>query len=106
MGQYVFVALVDPKLHLHSTQIIKRFWCCDVEELAAKAMHLSKKTLIQALRLLYSGMAVSKVDEAAVLAFLRDLRTQNQLVQVEVNSVLEAFKETYPGEYAGSQLDT
>merc|ERR1712187_860197 len=104
--QYVFVALVDPKLHLHSTQIIKRFWCCDLVDLAAKAIEISKKTLIAALRLLYSGVARSKVDEAAVLAFLRDLRNQNKDVQVEVTSVLESFKDTYPAEYASSQLDT
>merc|ERR1711879_638385 len=104
--QYVFVALVDPKLHLHSTQIIKRFWCCDLEDLAAKAIEISKKTLLQALHVLYSGLARAKVDEAAVLAFLRDLRNQNQNVQVEVTSVLDSFRDTYPAEYQTSQLDT
>merc|ERR1712187_701048 len=105
--KYVFVALVDPKLHLHSTQIIKRFWCCNVEEIATKSIDASKKTLLLALKLLYSEeIARAKVDEAAVLAFLRDLRAQNQLLRLEVTSVLEAFKETHEQIYGSSQLDT
>merc|ERR1712187_921936 len=104
--QYVFVALVDPKLHLHSTQIIKRFWCCDLEEIATKSIDATKKTLLLALRILYSGVARTKVDEAAVLAFLRDLRNQNQNVKVEVTSVLTSFRDTYPAEYESSQLET
>merc|ERR1712232_143427 len=72
--QYIFVALVDPTLHLHSTQIIKRFWVCPIERIATRSIENSKKTLLQALRLLYSSVARTRVDEAAVIQFLRDLR--------------------------------
>lgn len=104
--QYIFVALVDPELHLHSTQIIKKFWVCPVEKIATRSIEASKRTLEQALRLLYRSGSETVVQEASVLRFLRDLRMQGGLVQMEVDSVVELFKETNPDEYATSQLDT
>lgn len=100
------MALVDPDLHLHSTQIIKRFWLCPVEYIATRSMECSKRTLLQALRLLYSSVARARVEEAAVLQFLRDLRNRGGTVQMEITMALESFRETHPQEYAASQLDT
>lgn len=104
--QYIFVALVDPELHLHSTQIIKKFWVCPVEKIATRSIEASKRTLEQALRLLYRSGSETVVQEASVLRFLRDLRMLGGLVQMEVDSVVELFKVTNPDEYATSQLDT
>jgi len=104
--QYVFTALVDPKLHLHSTQIIKRFWCCPNEKIASKSIEVSKRTLLHALRLLYSGVLMAKVDEAAVVQFLRELRARGNPVAIEVTNLLEAFRTTHPSEYESSALDT
>eukprot|EP00930_Biecheleria_cincta_P084568 TRINITY_DN74016_c0_g1_i1.p1 TRINITY_DN74016_c0_g1~~TRINITY_DN74016_c0_g1_i1.p1 ORF type:complete len:863 (-),score=192.32 TRINITY_DN74016_c0_g1_i1:128-2683(-) len=104
--QYIFIALVDPELHLHSTQIIKKFWVCPVEKIATKSIEKSKRTLTQALRLLYSSGSKTVVQEASVLRFLRDLREQGGEVQIEVDSAVDLFKETHPDEYAMSQLDT
>merc|ERR1719382_778188 len=79
--QYIFVALVDPALHLHSTQIIKKFWVCPIERIATRSIENSKKTLIQALRLLYSSVVRTRVDEGALLQFLRDLRNRGPYLQ-------------------------
>lgn len=104
--QYIFVALVDPDLHLHSTKIIKRFWLCPVERIATRSIEGSKRTLLKALRLLYRNLAQGGVDEAAVVQFLRDLRNRGGIIQIEVTMMIESFRDTHPAEYAGSQLDT
>lgn len=103
--QYIFVALVDPDLHLYSTQIIRRFWVCPIEHVATRSIESSKKTLLQAFQLLYSGRT-PLVDEAAVLVFLRDLRNRGGELQIEVESVIELFKEMHPQEFKASQLAT
>merc|ERR1712007_203425 len=107
--QYIFDALIDPKLHLHSTQIIKRFWYCSVEQIATGSVEGSRRMLIQSLRALYSHSDAhedARVDEAAVLQFLRDLRYHSEEMQMEITNILDAFRETHPDEYASSQLDT
>lgn len=104
--QYIFVALVDPELHLHSTQIIKRFWLCSIDRIATRSIEASKKNLLQALKFLYSSVERTRVDEAAVLKFLRDLHNQGGNIQLEVASVIESFQETHPEEYMASQLGT
>eukprot|EP00931_Biecheleriopsis_adriatica_P105310 TRINITY_DN79873_c0_g1_i1.p1 TRINITY_DN79873_c0_g1~~TRINITY_DN79873_c0_g1_i1.p1 ORF type:complete len:851 (+),score=210.45 TRINITY_DN79873_c0_g1_i1:87-2639(+) len=104
--QYIFIALVDPQLHLYSTQIIKKFWVCPVEKIATGSIEASKRTLEQALRVLYSPGSEERVEEAAVLVFLRELRNRGGEVQIEVEGVVELFKQKYPDEYAASQLDT
>jgi len=104
--KYVFVALIDPKLHVHATQIIKRFWCCPMEQIGSKAIEVSKRTLLMALRLLYGDMDRVKVEEAAVLQFLRELKNHDSTMGMEVTNLLDAFKETHPAEYGQSQLDT
>merc|ERR1712007_368881 len=83
--QYIFDALIDPKLHLHSTQIIKRFWYCSVEQIATGSVEGSRRMLIQSLRALYS---------------------HSEAMQMEITNILDAFRETHPDEYASSQLDT
>mmetsp|Transcript_145945 Transcript_145945/g.254649 ORF Transcript_145945/g.254649 Transcript_145945/m.254649 type:complete len:843 (+) Transcript_145945:96-2624(+) len=103
---YIFAALVDPKLHLHSTEIIKRFWLCNVERIATRSIEASKKTLVKALWLLYRDMDGTTVDEAAVLEFLRDLCNRGDPVQFEVINVVESFREAYPTEYQNSNLCT
>lgn len=104
--QYIFVALVDPDLHLLSTLIIKKFWLCSVEQIATKSVEGSTNILLQALRLLYSNMDRAKVDESLMLDFLKDLYNSGGTVQFEITSVIETFQETQPAEYASSQLHT
>jgi len=105
--EYLFGALVDPELHIYSTQVIKRFWLCPGESVATASVQASQKNLMQALRFLYSGAEDRvRVDEAAMLKFLRDWHDSSTLASVEVQSVLEAFQEAYPNEYQISRLDT
>jgi hypothetical protein len=103
---YVCLAIIDPKVHIHSAQIMKRFWCAESEAVSQKCIELSKKNMLRALALLYGGADRIKVDEAAVLQLLRDLRQSRDNVQIEVDSLLEAFKETHSDEYAVSNLHT
>lgn len=105
--QYVIIALTDPNLHVLATRAIKRFWLCPFERIATRSMEASKKTLSQTLRLLYSGgMAQTKVDEAVVIHFLRELRNHGGLLSMEIASVVETFRDTRPQEFAASRLDT
>lgn len=104
--QNVFVALVDPSLHDQSTQIISLFWTCPVERIATRSMEASKKTLLQALRLLYGGAAPDRIEEGAVLKFLRDLRNRGGILQMEVVSVIESFRDAHPEQYEKSKLDS
>lgn len=104
--QYIFVALVDPDLHLLSTQIIRRFFLCSCEDLAARSLKASTKTLLQALAFLYSDSDRARVEEAAMIKFLRDLRNRGGMLHIEITSVLESFKETHAAEFQASQLRT
>merc|ERR1712187_36154 len=106
ISKYIFVALVDNDLHAYSAQIIKRFWMCPVERIATKSIEVSKKTLLQTLRLLYSNVPCTRVDESAVIQFLKDLYNEGDNLQFEVKNVIEAFRETHPSEYENSQLDS
>jgi hypothetical protein len=91
VGKYIFVALVDNDLHALSAQIIKRFWICDIDRIASRSIEASKKTLLQALRLLYSNVPCTRVDESAMIQFLSDLYNQGGNLQFEVKNVIEAF---------------
>lgn len=75
-----------------------------------KSIEATRRAFLQALVLLYSSSGAAapggKVDEAAVLAFLRELRAKEGPVSVEISSLLEGFRESYPTEYQSSQLDT
>jgi hypothetical protein len=105
---YVCLAIVDPLVHIHSTQIIKRFWCSESQFVSSRCIEKATKPMLRALLILYSrhDPEMAKVDEAAVLQLLRDLRHSNEDVQREVDRLLEVFKETYPNEYAASNLHT
>jgi hypothetical protein len=104
--KYIFVALVDADLHTLSTQIIKRFWVCDIDRIASRSVEVSKKTLLQALRLLYSNVPCTRVDESAMIQFLSDLYNQGGNLQFEVKNVIEAFRDTHAEEYENSKLST
>jgi len=104
--QYIFVALVDPDLHLLSTLIIKKFWLCSLEQVSTKSVEGSTNILLQALRLLYSDMDRAKVDESLMLDFLKELYNSGDTVRFEITSVIETFQETQPTEYQSSKLYT
>jgi hypothetical protein len=104
--QYIFVALVDPNLHLLSTRIIKKFWLCNVDIVASRSIEGSTNTLLQALRLLYRDMGIAKVDEQLMLDFLKDLWNRGGTVKFEIESVITSFQENQPTEYAASKLYT
>mmetsp|Transcript_28558 Transcript_28558/g.51719 ORF Transcript_28558/g.51719 Transcript_28558/m.51719 type:complete len:848 (-) Transcript_28558:59-2602(-) len=105
--QYIFIALVEPELHIHATQIIKKFYLAPNDKIAMGSIESSKKTLLQALRLLYSADAtVPRVEEAAMLVFLRELRAHGGELAIEVEGVVDLFKEMHPEEYGASQLET
>lgn len=102
--QYIFVALVDSDLHRLSAEVVQHFWLSSVETISSGSVESSKKTLLQALRLLYTRPANTMVDEAAVVQFLRDMRNHGGNLAVEINSVIESFRETFPAEHANSRL--
>lgn len=105
--QYIFVALVDPDLHLLSTHIIKKFWLCNVEQVARRSVEDSTNILLQALRLLYDlKLDRARVDESLMLQFLKDLWDKGGTIQFEITSVIETFQETQPAEYQSSKLHT
>lgn len=105
--QFIFMALIDSEIHLLATQIIKKFWLCQNERIATRTIEASKKNLIQAWQMLYgradqvSGM---KINEDAMLEFLRDLSAQDENVKLEITTTIESFKEIMPEEYKSSQL--
>lgn len=104
--QFIFVALVDPVLHLLSTCIIKKFWLCNVEQIATRSVEGSTSILLQVLGLLYSDKDRMKVDEGLMLDFLKDLYSSGGTVQFEITSVIETFQETEPQKYQSSKLYT
>jgi hypothetical protein len=104
--QYIFVALVDPDLHQLSTYIIKKFWLCNLEQLAAKCVEDSRHILLQVLGLLYGNMDCAKVDENLFLDFLKELYNHGGTVQFELGTVIEQFHDTQEAEYQSSKLYT
>jgi len=105
--QYIFVALVDPDLHLLSTHIIKKFWLCNVELVATRSVEGSTNILLRALGLLYDlKLDRARVDESLMLDFLKELWDKGGTIQFEITSVIETFQETQPAEYQSSKLYT
>jgi hypothetical protein len=104
--EYIFVALVDPDLHLLSTLIIKKFWLCNVENVATESVGNSANILLQALKLLYSTMDRAKVDEQNMIDFLKDIRSRGGDVAFEVDSVIETFQDNQRELYDNSKLYT
>merc|ERR1711865_891975 len=105
--QYIFVALVAPDLHLLSTEIIRKFYLCNVEQVANQSIEGSTNILLQALRLLYDlKLDRARVEEQLMLDFLKDLYNRGGTIQFEITSVIETFQETRPAEYQRSKLYT
>jgi len=103
---HLLVALIDPELHLLAAQTIKRFWTCSNEYVATRSLENSKKALLQALQAFYGSAPRPRVDEAALLTFLRDLQNRGSVVQLEITSVVESFRDALPDEYQASRLHT
>mmetsp|Transcript_43475 Transcript_43475/g.114672 ORF Transcript_43475/g.114672 Transcript_43475/m.114672 type:complete len:823 (-) Transcript_43475:71-2539(-) len=105
VNQYIFAALVDPSSHLISTQIIKKFWL-SVDTIATRCIEASRDTLLQALQILYSSADRSKVEEAAILDFVKDMRARSALLRTTVSDVIDRFKQSHASDNASSHLDT
>merc|ERR1719359_1383399 len=97
---YVFVALIDPDLHAHAAEVLRKFWLSDVERISAESLEASRKTLLQVLRIFYSDVDRTKVDEQDLLEFLHEVVSQGGVVSVEIKGVIESFKEVHSAEYA------
>ncbi|CAE7335034.1 unnamed protein product [Symbiodinium sp. CCMP2456] len=102
--KYVFTALVDPHLHLLSTQIIRKFWASGVETIAAKTRENSLDMMAETLSMLYDGS--ERVEEASVIVFLREMRGRDDDTQAEVDRMIDHFAESHPDKYQASQLHT
>ncbi|CAE7781689.1 unnamed protein product, partial [Symbiodinium necroappetens] len=102
--KYVFTALVDPQLHLLSTQIIRKFWASGVETIAAKTRENSLDMMAETLSMLYDGS--ERVEEASVIVFLREMRGRDDDTQAEVDRMIDHFAESHPDKYQASQLHT
>eukprot|EP00439_Symbiodinium_sp_Y106_P048232 s4639_g6.t1 len=102
--RYVFTALVDPQLHLLSTQIIRKFWASGVETIAAKTRENSLDMMGETLSMLYDGS--ERVEEASVIVFLREMRGRDDDTQAEVDRMIDQFAESHPDKYQASQLHT
>ncbi|CAE7353517.1 SPATA4 [Symbiodinium natans] len=102
--RYVFTTLVDPQLHLLSTQIIRKFWASGVESIAAKTRENSLDMMGETLSMLYDGS--ERVEEASVIVFLREMRSRDEDTQAEVDRMIDRFAESHPDKYQASQLHT
>mmetsp|Transcript_60295 Transcript_60295/g.134499 ORF Transcript_60295/g.134499 Transcript_60295/m.134499 type:complete len:556 (+) Transcript_60295:2-1669(+) len=102
--RYIFIALVDPQLHLFSTQIIRKFWASGVESIAAKTRENSVDIMVESLSTLYDG--ADRVEEASVIVFLREMRGRDDDTQAEVDRMIDHFAEAHPDKYQASQLHT
>jgi hypothetical protein len=102
---YVFVALIDPDLHVHATEVLRKFWLSDVERIATESLEASRKTLLQVLRIFYSDVDRTKVNEQDLLEFLRDISSQGGAAAIEIKGVIESFKEVHSAEYESSGLN-
>lgn len=102
---YVFVALVDPELHQLAAEVVRRFWFSSVPRLASGAMESSKKTLLQALGIMYSGLKTKVVvEEATMFTFLQNTKQAGGAAAEGVKEVMRMFKEEHPAEFSSSML--
>jgi hypothetical protein len=104
---YIFVALVDPALHLGATEVVKRFWLCRPQNTALRAIEASKKTLLQTLRiscLRYNDTRRSYVSEEELLEFLREMRDAGGAISQMLQSVVDQFREAHNAEFQRSSL--
>jgi len=103
---YVFVALIDPDLHLAAREVVRRFWLCRPQNTALKAIEASKKTLLQTLRVNYSDTGHTRVQEAELLELLREMRDAGGAISAMLQSVVDQFREAHNTEFQRSRLDT
>eukprot|EP00811_Abedinium_folium_P018055 NODE_2697_length_2164_cov_4.188513.p1 GENE.NODE_2697_length_2164_cov_4.188513~~NODE_2697_length_2164_cov_4.188513.p1 ORF type:complete len:640 (-),score=205.91 NODE_2697_length_2164_cov_4.188513:245-1969(-) len=106
LKQYIIVALMDPHLHRHSTEIVRRFWLAPVRQIAEGSVAASMRAVPEMLALLYGTVERAKISEDSMLDFLRDIISRGGVVGFEVKSIIESFRDTYQREYAASQLHT
>jgi len=102
---YVFVALVDPALHHGATDVVRRFWLSRPQAAALRAIEASKKTLLQTLRINYGDTGHTRVHEAALLAFLREMRDHGGAIAEMLQAVVDQFREAHNVEFQRSSLD-
>lgn len=105
---YIFVALVDPALHNAATDVVRRFWLCRPQGSALSAIDMSKKTLLQTLRVFYSDSEAgqARVDEREMLSFLREMRDAGGAIAPMLQNVVDQFREAHNVEFQRSHLDT
>lgn len=103
---YVFVALVDPSLHLGAREVVRRFWLCRPQVTALKAIEASKKTLLQTLRINYSDTGHARVQECDLLELLREMRDTGGALKAMLQGVVDQFREAHNTEFLRSRLDT
>jgi len=103
---YVFVALIDPVLHLGAREVVRRFWLCRPQVTALKAIEASRKTLLQTLRINYSDTGHTRVQEAELLELLREMRDAGGAILGMLQGVVDQFREAHNVEFQRSRLDT
>merc|ERR1712118_36775 len=91
--------------HAHATEVLRKFWMGDVERISTESLEASRKTLLQVLRIFYSDVDRTKVDEKDLLEFLQDIASQGRAAAIEIKGVIESFKEVHSAEYAASGLN-
>ncbi|CAJ1397705.1 unnamed protein product [Effrenium voratum] len=105
---YLFVASLDRMLHHAAVEVIRRFWLCRPQAAALKALDASKKTLLQTLRLHYSDAAdearPDRIDEKALIDFLREMKEAGGAVATMLQSVVDQFREVHNVEFQRSTL--
>lgn len=103
---FIFVALVDPALHLGATHVVRRFWLCRPQVHALKAIDSSKKMLLQTLRMLYTDIGDRpRASEGEVLDFLREMRDHGGAIEKALQGVVDQFREANNAEFLKSNLD-
>mmetsp|Transcript_41803 Transcript_41803/g.75900 ORF Transcript_41803/g.75900 Transcript_41803/m.75900 type:complete len:820 (+) Transcript_41803:88-2547(+) len=103
---FVFVALIDPGLHAMAADVVFRFWLCKPQKAAATSIEASKRTLLQALRVLYGDVDKAKVQDSEMVEFLKNLRDHGGAVKEALQAVVDQFREAHNTEYRRSSLDT
>jgi hypothetical protein len=103
---YLFLALLDPDLHPSATDLIRRFWMTPSEHVSGGAVEDSKKTLLQTLRILYSGLDRSTVAEEDVLAFLSEMKQAGGALEKALEAVVDQFREQHNAEFQRSRLES
>jgi len=102
---YVFVALIDPALHMGAREVVKRFWLCRPQSAALKAIDASKRTLLQMLRINYGDTGHARVQEDELLDLLREMRDAGGAIAAMLQSVVDNFREAHNVEFQRSRLD-